>query len=132
MGSGDMAEQTREDKVRRAKFLEEAGAAFDRMLKEDQEQMITFDQMEDRALEVGGKLQRWLVEQCLAKAARRKAAAAPACCPKCGKTLQFAPAPKERRIRGRTGEVAVERHEGYCPSCRKAFFPSGPNVATGG
>ncbi|MCY3022126.1 MAG: hypothetical protein NTW87_24200, partial [Planctomycetota bacterium] len=67
-----MAEQTPECKARRAKFLEEAGADFDRMMKEDQEQMITFDQMEDRALEVGGKLQRWLVEQCLAKAARRK------------------------------------------------------------
>jgi uncharacterized protein with PIN domain len=127
-----MAKRTAEGDARRAKFLEEAGAAFDRMMKEDQEQMITFDQMEDRALEVGGKLQRWLVEQCLAEAARRKAAAPSACCPQCGKALQFAPAPKERRIRGRTGEVAVERREGYCPSCRKAFFPSGPSVEAGG
>ena len=116
----------------KAEFLRQAAEGYDRMMKEDQEQMITFDQMEDRALEVGGKLQRWLVEQCLAEAARRKAAAPPACCPKCGKSLVFGQAPKERRIRGRTGEIVMQRHEGYCPSCRKAFFPSGPSLETGG
>lgn len=131
MGSGDMAKRTAADEARRAKFLEEAGAAFDRMMEEDQEQMITFDQMEDRALEVGGKLQRWLVEQCLAEAARRRASALSACCSRCGKALQFACAPKERRIRGRTGDVVMRRPEGYCPSCRKAFFPSGPSVEAG-
>jgi uncharacterized protein with PIN domain len=126
-----MAKRTRTLDVRRAEFLERAAAAYDRMLKEDQEQMITFDQMEDRALEVGGKLERWLMEECVAEAARRKAAAPPACCPQCGKALQFGATPKERRVRGRTGDVVVQRREGYCPSCRKAFFPSGPDAEIG-
>jgi hypothetical protein len=127
-----MAKRTRAFDVRRAEFLERAEVAYDRMMNEDQEQMITFDQMEDRALEVGGKLERWLMEQCLAEAARRKAPAQTACCPQCGKTVPLAGTPKERSVRGRTGDVAVQRHEGYCPSCRKAFFPSGPAAETGG
>ena len=63
-------------------------------MKEDQEQMLTFDQMEDRALEVGGKLEQWLMEKCLAEAARRKAAAVPCACPRCHKALPFAAAQK--------------------------------------
>jgi hypothetical protein len=46
-----MAQHKQEYEAARAEFMREAGAAFDRMMKEDQEQMITFDQMEDRALE---------------------------------------------------------------------------------
>ena len=126
-----MANAAAEHETRKAEFMREAGAAFDRMMKEDQEQMITFDQMEDRALEVGGKLERWLMERCLAEAARRKSAAGLACCPQCHKPLQCGAKPKERRLRGRTGEVSFPRPEGYCPSCRKAFFPSGRDVETG-
>ena len=120
-----MAKDGAKDDVRKAEFLREAAQAFDRMMKEDQEQMITFDQLEDRALEVGGKLERWLMEQCLAEAAARNAAEAPPCCPQCAKPLQCSATPKERRLRGRTGAVSFQRLEGYCPSCRKAFFPSG-------
>jgi hypothetical protein len=127
-----MANEGAEYKARRAEFLQEAGAAFDRMMKEDQEQMITFDQLEDRALEVGGKLERWLMERCLAEGARRKAAAGPFSCPVCGKPLQFGGGPKKRCLRGRTGDVSFGRQEGYCPSCRKAFFPSGLAAEAGG
>jgi uncharacterized protein with PIN domain len=111
--------------------LKEAGAAFDRMMKEDQEQMITFDQMEDRALEVGGKLERWLMERCLEEAARQRFAATSVCCPHCHKSLPFKGSAKKRSLRGRTGTVSFERKECYCPSCRKAFFPSGCNTETG-
>jgi hypothetical protein len=117
--------------ARRAEFLKEAAAAFDRMMKEDQEQMITFDQMEDRALEVGGKLERWLMERCLAESARRKTTGATACCPHCRKPQPFTAALKKRLLRGRTGTVFFERQECYCPSCRKAFFPAGHSVETG-
>ncbi|MBA2704749.1 MAG: hypothetical protein H0U60_12960 [Blastocatellia bacterium] len=116
---------------KKTEFLREAGEAFDRMMKEDQEQMITFDQMEDRALEVGGKLERWLVEKRLAEDARQKTEGSQGCCSQCRKPLQLAPTPKERRLRGRTGEISFQRQEGYCPSCRKAFFPSGSGVETG-
>ena len=122
---------TNEYEVGRAEFLHEAAAAFDRMMIEDQEQVVTFDQMEDRALEVGTRLEVWLMEKLLAEAARRKAAQAQPCCGRCQKPLQMTVVPKKRRLRGRTGEVSFERLEGYCPSCRKAFFPSGPESETG-
>src|SRR3989442_13979530 len=106
-----------EYETKKADFLRQAAEAFDRMMKEDQEQMITFDQMEDRALEVGGKLERWLVGRRL-EDAWQKASGTLACCPQCRKPLELAPVPKERRLRGRTGAVSFQLQEGYCCSCR--------------
>ena len=114
----------------KAEFLKQAAAAYDRMMKEDQEQVITFDQMEDRALEVGSKLECFLMEQRLADAARQRSDAK-ACCPHCSKPLRMAATPKTRQLRGRTGKVSYPRQEGYCPSCRRAFFPSGHSVEAG-
>ena len=107
----------------KAEFLRRAAEAYDRMMKEDQEQMITFEQMEDRVLEVGGKLERWLLEQSCAGAVARKAAQQ-ACCPKCDTPLNMSP-PEERRVRGRVGDVPIKRPIGFCPSCRKGFSPRG-------
>jgi hypothetical protein len=114
----------------KAEFLREAAAAYDRMMVTDQEQMITFDQMEDRALEVGSKLERFLMERRLTDAARKTESEA-ACCPHCRQSRNVTASLKPRRLRGRTGDVSFQRREGYCPSCRKAFFPSGPGVETG-
>lgn len=111
----------------KTEFLRQAAAAYDRMMLSDQEQMITFDQMEDRALEVGSKLERTLMERRLSDARREQDASA-ANCPHCHKPQRVTVSFKARRVRGRTGEVSFERPEGYCPSCRKAFFPSGPGV----
>ena len=122
---------TNEYEAEKAEFLREAAAAFDRTMKEDQEQVVTFDQMEDRALEVGTRLEVWLMEKLLAEAARKKAAQAPPCCPRCQKPLRMTAVPKKRRLRGRTGDVSFQRLEGYCPSCRKAFFPLDQNLKLG-
>lgn len=115
--------------ARKAEFLQQAGEAYDRTLKEDQEQVITFTQMEDRVIEVGTKLEQWLLEECL-KGARLKAGEA-VCCPKCRKPV---PRPREeeevRRILGRCGPVEFERTRYSCPSCRKVFSPSGSAAAT--
>jgi len=88
-GSGalNMAGDKNGYEVEKAEFMREAAAAFDRMMKEDQEQVVTFDQMENRALEVGSKLEVWLMEKLLAEAARKKTAQAPPCCPHCQKPL---------------------------------------------
>lgn len=109
--------------AKRAEFLRRAGEAFDRMTKEDQEQMITFEQMEERALEVGSKLECWLLEQSLAAAAERQRDQT-ACCPQCHKPLRMKP-PEERRVLALTGEVTLQRAQGYCTSCRKSFSPGG-------
>jgi len=110
----------------KAEFLQRAAAAYDRMMKEDQEQMITFEQMEDRVLEVGGRLQRWLLEQSLAGAVARKAAQQ-VCCPECGTPLNMG-APEERCVLGRVGKVPINRPIGFCLSCRKAFSPCGQST----
>lgn len=123
-------EENTDHQAGKAEFLRQAAAAYERMMKSDQEQMITFDQMEDRALEVGSKLERFLMERRLAGAARETEAET-ACCPHCRQPRKVVASPKPRRLRGRTGEVSFQRREGYCPSCRKAFFPSGPGVETG-
>ena len=85
----------------RVEFLRRAAEAYDRMRREDQEQMITFEQMEERALEVGEKLERWLLEQKLAAAAERQPGQQ-ACCPQCHQPLQRKP-PEERRVLARAG-----------------------------
>lgn len=112
-------------------FLCQAAKAYDRMMKEDQEQMITFDQMEDRALEVGARLKIWLMERLLAETSKKKAFQEHPCCLRCKRPLEMSKTPKKRIMRGRTGKVSFARDEGYCPSCRKAFFPSGPDTEVG-
>ena len=130
MGSGAMSNDAAEYEKKKAEFMREAAAAFDRMMQEDQEQMLTFDQMEDRALEIGGKLECWLMERLLAETARKKFATL-AECPQCHQQVRIVANPKKRGLRGRTGQISFVRQEGYCPSCRKAFFPSGPGAETG-
>ena len=116
------------EEARRAEFLRRAEEAYERMTKEDQEQMITFEQMEERALEVGGKLECWLLEQSLGAAAERKQGQ-PACCPQCHKPLRMEP-PEERRVLARTGEVVLRRAQGHCASCRRSFSPGGRTAKT--
>ena len=125
-----MTNEIAEYQAGKAEFLSQAAVAYDRMMKSDQEQMITFDQMEDRALEVGSKLERFLMERRLADAARETEAET-ASCPHCRQPRKVTASQKPRRLRGRAGEVSFQRREGYCPSCRKAFFPSGPGLETG-
>jgi hypothetical protein len=127
---GVMTAQDAEYQAGKAEFLRRAADAYDRMMRADQEQMITFDQMEDRALEVGSKLEQFLMERRLSDSARGQDASA-ACCPHCHKSRNVTVSLKPRRVRGRTGEITFARREGYCPSCRKAFFPSGHRVETG-
>ena len=108
-------------------FLRRAAEAYERMMKEDQEQMITFDQMDERALEVGRELERWLLERRLEEAVKRKATK-PVACPKCGKALDLGP-PRERRVQGQVGQVSFGRPVTYCASCRKHFSPCGRATA---
>lgn len=118
------------EESRKAEFLRRAGEAYERTLKEDQEQMITFTQLEDRVIEVGTKLEQWLLEECLKEPGRNAEEAV--CCPKCRKPV---PRPREeeeaRKILARFGPVEFERMRYVCPSCRKVFSPSGYPAATG-
>ena len=108
----------------RAEFLRLAGAAYDQMLKEDQEGLVTFTQLEDRALEVGQKLEAWLLKQSLRQKAQAGGVGATPRCPKCGKVLLEASSESgEREVQTRAGPVVFQRLQYSCPSCRKVFSP---------
>ena len=48
----------------RVEWMERSAQAFERMFAEDQQQgLVTFTQREDRAVDLGGELARWLVEE---------------------------------------------------------------------
>jgi hypothetical protein len=119
----------KELKARRQDFLAEAAKSFDQMLGSDgQNGLVTFEQREERACELGDALTRRLLEEHLAA----DGAADPgeqADCLICGK-----PAPCEspeevelqkRRVETRRGPVEYERAARRCEPCRRVFFPLG-------
>ena len=126
-----MVEQAKSDQ-KRAEFLAMAGAAYDRMLREEQEGVVTFVQMEARALEVGGRMERWLMEQSLAQQGARIGQAPAAVCPQCRHPVPRTQGKEaHRRVLGRTGPAEFSETVYRCPSCRKAFSPSEPPSAVG-
>ena len=118
----------------RQRFLAHAAAAFDLMFRpEYQDQLVTFDQREERALEVGRDLTAWLLQQhANADPQARPGADQPPTCPKCGRPGQPATAPDEplpqRCVTTLTGEVTVQRAKWRCTTCRVVFFPPGPEA----
>lgn len=110
-------------------FLQRAAELFDRMALHDQEQLITFTQIEDRALELGRELEVLLIGQGLQNAAREVALQA---CPQCHQpATRQEREPPERQVLTRAGKVSIRRERCYCASCRKAFFPAGHAPAVG-
>jgi len=114
----------------RKEFQEKAGLAFDAMFDSDQqEQLITLVQREDRVLEKGGELQAWLLEEHLKADPWADPAAHEAlCCPKCrcvGERASEEKEPVPRRVTTRAGKQGIERWKYRCPSCLTVFFPLG-------
>jgi hypothetical protein len=133
------AQQSREERIAqlRRRWLGHAAAAFDLMFHPDhQPDLATFDQREQRVVDLGEDLKNWLLQQHLAVDPH---AAAPAdqavACPHCGKAAQRVERPDkplfERRLTTLCGEVLLQRDKWRCPACRVAFFPSGPATAAG-
>jgi hypothetical protein len=114
-------------KARRQEFLEEAGKAFDRMLGADgQNGLVTFEEREDRACELGDALTRRLLEEHLAADEMADPDEA-VVCPFCGRPVPC-PVPAEvelekREVQTRRGPVEFERAARYCKPCRRVFFP---------
>jgi hypothetical protein len=107
-----------------------AGEAFDAMFDDDQqEQLITMTQREDRVLEKGAELQRWLLARHLAADPAAKPGKAKAvACPRCegaGVRDRTDTSPVPRRITTRAGPQELRRLKYRCPKCRTVFFPPG-------
>ena len=120
----------REDLRRR--WLAHAAAAFDLMFHPDhQVDLVTFDQREVRAWELGRDLTAWLVQQhANADELARPAAGQQVSCPRCGRPARGRTEPGSpppgRRLTGLCGEVELRRDQYTCTACRVVFFPPRP------
>ena len=121
----------------RRRWLAHAAAAFDLMFHPDhQAGLVSFDQREARALELGGDLTAWLLQQhANADPLARPSDQPPPGCPKCGKPGRRVHPPDqaldERPLTTLTGEVKLLREQWRCTTCRVVFFPPGPEVGPG-
>jgi hypothetical protein len=123
----------------RREWMEESERTFEKMFAADQqENLITFTQREDMAMELTRHLAQWLLEEHIGAdpAAEPSQLSAPGqstpCCPKCAKqgeavTQEADPLP-QRTVQSRAGDVGLERQQYKCTTCRVVFFPLGPEV----
>jgi hypothetical protein len=126
-----MSRITREElRRRRAAFLEEAGRAFDQMLGDDgQNALVTFEEREDRACNLGDALTRRLLADHLA-ADESANPGTQVACPLCGKAVHCDATTDQaemetRAVRTRRGTVELARAARRCSRCRRFFFPAG-------
>jgi len=114
---------------RRQEFQEQAGEAFDQMLGSDGENgLVTFEQREERACDLGDGLTRRLLEEHLAADAEADPGGE-VTCPICGRPVHC-DSPEEteletRELVSRRGKVEYERAARRCKHCRRVFFPHG-------
>ena len=109
-------------------FMAEAEAAFDRMMLQDQEQMLTFTQIEQRAVELSRKYGSNLIQRRL----KYRGESGGVCCPRCrGAAEPFAKSGEVRSVESLTGPIEFERRKFRCARCRIRFFPDGHRAKAG-
>ena len=114
----------------RKEFRQKADDAFAALFDDDQQdQLITLTQREDRVLQKGAELQAWLLEQHLETDPLADPAMADAVrCPHCRRPGVRDTHEKEtvpRSLTTRAGPQDLQRWKYRCPSCRTVFFPLG-------
>jgi uncharacterized protein with PIN domain len=75
--------------------------------------------IEARAHELGQQLSREIQARQMGELVAGRMATAP--CPECRARCELSL--KERTVSSIDGPVEVQEMEGYCPTCRRAFFP---------
>ena len=109
------------------------GAKLERLLKEAAEVSVALDQVEGRgqgiphysgvearAHELGRQLSRKIQQRQLGEIAAQ--AACTAKCPECGTRGELVP--EKRTVASIDGPVESLEPRGYCPCCRRSFFPA--------
>jgi hypothetical protein len=115
--------------LRRQRFLEQAAAAYDLLFASElADSLVTFDQREQRALELGQQLIVTLLqEHANADAAANPSPQQPPACPRCqrpGRRLTEPDVPLPARVLTTcAGEVTLRRARYRCTTCRVVFFP---------
>jgi hypothetical protein len=115
----------------RRRFLAEAATAFDLMFEQPLAgDLITFDQREQRALELGQQLVIALLQQHANHDPAADPASEPApapCCPRCQRPGRRVTPPGEalpaRVVTTCAGDVTLRRARYRCTTCRVVFFP---------
>jgi hypothetical protein len=116
----------------RRRWMAHAAAAFDLMFHPDhQVDLVTFDQREARACELGRDLTTWLIRQhANADELARPAPDQQVVCPKCGRPARRrtdpGATPPGRRLTGLSGEVELRRDQFTCTACRVVVLPPRP------
>lgn len=128
-----MSTSDREYAQRRASFLKLASRWYDRMhASAEQHQLVTFDQREQRALELGAEVEGALLQEHLQRDPLTRPKAGGECtCPSCGTAGARPEADVERQVRTRAGPVRWARVRYYCRHCRRHFSPSRQHLAPG-
>jgi hypothetical protein len=84
-----------------------------------------FSELEELAVQIGQAVSRSLMDQALANQAQTLPEGAETC-GVCGAAVRSGPPPEPRALTTTVGPVGWEQPKRYCPTCRAAFFPSGP------
>ena len=80
--------------------------------------------IEGRAHELGRQLSRQIQQRQMAEIVACQISKAS--CPGCGRRCDLIP--KNRPVTAVDGGIELQELEGYCPTCRKAFFPVAGDV----
>ena len=120
-------------------WLREAELAYERVFGQRDKvvsrgRFPTFTELEEEAVEQGNQLARWLLEKKISSEAEISDCHREECnCPRCGRPCKRTSEElKTRDLRSRAGSTSLKRYEYYCVSCRKSFFPSGPQAGPQG
>jgi hypothetical protein len=120
---------------KRAEFMAQAAAAFERMFGADgQNGLVTFTEREARACQVTDELARWLLAEHLTLDPVGETSVA-GDCPLCGGPMRYESAAQARQevreLLTKRGKIEYRRAAARCPRCRKIFFPPGRTAADG-
>lgn len=107
----------------KARLLAQYEAQLDRLLDELEDQpALTLTEIEDLALKTRGQVGQ-AVTQGLVELEAKPVVPGPNC-PDCQTEMHYK-GQKRKRVRTRSGEVALERPYYYCDLCRRGYFPPG-------
>lgn len=113
------------DSELKARMLAEAEAAIEALLaKRETRGELSLTDIEHLVREAGQRVMGGLTAELADEETVREASRD---CPECGQELIYK-GKKARNLVTDTGEVRIERHHYYCPTCRKGIFPPRPSV----
>jgi uncharacterized protein with PIN domain len=85
--------------------------------------------IELRAHELGEQLSRTVQQRQMAEIVANQATQGQ--CPSCGTACELQPWRRPEELTSIDGKVSLQELKGYCPRCRRAFFPSACDVGVG-